>query len=186
VPRIIAGRLRGRTVHFPTHTELRPTPARVRETLFNWLMHDIRGAVCLDLFAGSGILGFEAYSRGAKHVVMVESSAQGAHALQANCDRFAAEGISICHLRFPDQAQRLLALGPFDIVFLDPPFASNLLSESVRWLEENELLASPARVYLETNHPFSKLVLPDDWTIFKEKKAGKVYYGLVDVKKRTT
>ncbi|TPW17985.1 MAG: methyltransferase, partial [Halothiobacillaceae bacterium] len=117
--RIIGGTWRSRRLEFPTVEQLRPTPDRVRETLFNWLQHRIGGARCLDLFAGSGALGFEALSRGANEVVFVEIDPAAVQALRANAQRLQADNAQIIH----EEALRYLAkpADPFDIIFLDPP-----------------------------------------------------------------
>src|SRR6202044_1338078 len=128
--RIIAGTWRGRRIHFPDMPALRPTPDRVRETLFNWLQHSIVDSRCLDLFAGSGALGLEALSRGAKEVVFVEQAQQAARALQAELQRLGGtprarilEQGAARYLRGPAQ--------PFDVIFLDPPFGRGALAEYV-------------------------------------------------------
>src|ERR1700729_3505697 len=128
--RIIAGVWRGRRIHFPELPALRPTPDRVRETLFNWLQHSVADARCLDLFAGSGALGLEALSRGAKEVVFVEQAVAASRALQEQLTRFGGERKG----RVTEMGATRFLRGPatpFDIVFLDPPFGRNALAEYV-------------------------------------------------------
>src|ERR1700675_3848327 len=146
--RIIGGGWRGRRVSFPDIPGLRPTPDRVRETLFNWLQHAIAGARCLDLFAGSGALGLEALSRGAGRLVFVEQAVAASRALQEQLNRFG--GASRAQVGEMGAARYLRSAGePFDIVFLDPPFGHGALAEYVPLLGEGLWLKPGALVYLE-------------------------------------
>ena len=156
---------------------LRPTPDRVRETLFNWLQTDIVGARCLDLFAGSGALGLEAASRGAGEVVLVEAAAPVARQLRTQVTRLQASGVEIRQ----QSAQAYLASGPvpFDGVFLDPPFQAGLLEPVCRCLSERRLLKSGAWVYVEMAAIAAPLVLPETWRWVRSGTAGDVAYGLV-------
>jgi 16S rRNA (guanine966-N2)-methyltransferase len=181
--RIIAGAWRGRRVHFPDVPELRPTPDRVRETLFNWLQHSVAGTRCLDLFAGSGALGLEALSRGAKEVVFIEQFAAAARSLEEQLVRFggAAKG-------------RVMAMGaarflrtpaePFQIVFLDPPFGKDALAEYIPMLDQGNWLAAGALVYLENERIAGVPTLPAHWELLKSKSAGEVGYHLARVNGR--
>jgi len=176
--RIIAGEWRSRQLLFEDAPELRPTPARVRETLFNWLQQDVIGSRCLDLYAGSGALGFEAASRGAKSVSIVESNAQACRLIKENTVKLSANQIKIIQ----SDVFRFLAgdTSSFDLVFLDPPFGKNMAQQTCQWLEDKGWLASRAKVYVEVE---SKLVLegmPPNWTILKSKKAGDVAYYLFE------
>ncbi len=174
--RLIGGRFRGRRLPFPDQPGLRPTPDRVRETLFNWLAPVIQGARCLDAFAGSGALGFEAASRGAGEVVLIERSPLVARQLQANAQTL---GVAEMRIRQADTLQWLAAAGqPFDIVFLDPPFADDLLEPAIAHLAGNGWLAPGARVYLETAHQSGFPPLPENWELIRDKTAGQVRYGL--------
>ena len=175
--RIIGGTWRGRKLRFPASAAIRPTPDRVRETLFNWLSTAIHGACCLDLFAGSGALGLEALSRGAAHVTFVESDAAAAHALRQHLAEWQAGN---ARLERTD-ALRFLAgeARPFDIVFLDPPFASELLSRSAALLEERHWLAAGARIYIECAAREGLPLLPATWRPLKAKQAGEVGYHLL-------
>ncbi|MDR5853492.1 16S rRNA (guanine(966)-N(2))-methyltransferase RsmD [Caballeronia sp. LZ062] len=158
---------------------LRPTPDRVRETLFNWLGQDLDGQRCLDLFAGSGALGFEAASRGASRVLMVERSARAAAQLRANLDRLAARNIEVAEA----DALRLaagLAPGSFDVIFLDPPFGDHALL--ARALELAAPLAAPdGAIYVECGEPLEPAGIEalTGWTVTREGKAGAVRYHLL-------
>jgi len=183
--RIIAGRWRGKRFRFP-ELDIRPTPDRVRETLFNWLQTRIEGAHCLDLYAGSGALGLEALSRGAASVVFVEHQRAAVNALRQLLRDWQASGATVVR----DEAQHYLAArgGPdpqaadagrgFDLVFLDPPFASGELPAAVAALARHGL-APDARVYVE-QHPDDELqqTLPASWRELRTGKAGEVRYYL--------
>ena len=152
---------------------MRPTPDRVRETLFNWLGQDLSGRRCLDLFAGSGALGFEAASRGAAEVVMVENSRAAFRALQENCRKLACSNIM---LRCEDGLGFALRQegGRYDVIFLDPPFQSGYLPKVLPLLADR--LAEDGLVYVETGEAFE----PDAaWEVLKRARAGKVYYQLI-------
>jgi 16S rRNA (guanine966-N2)-methyltransferase len=181
--RIIAGVWRGRRVHFPDMPALRPTPDRVRETVFNWLQHSIADARCLDLFAGSGALGLESLSRGAREVVFVEQFPAAAQALQEHLVRFggAAKGRvmqmgAARYLRTPGEA--------FDIAFLDPPFGANALAEYLPMLAEGHWLKPGGLVYLENERTAGEPKLPVGWELLKSKSAGEVGYHLARVNGR--
>ena len=171
--RIIAGKWRSRLVSFPPAAELRPTPDRVRETLFNWLGQRVDGLACLDLFAGSGALGFEALSRGAASVVMVESDREVAKALRESARVLEAEGVEIVQA----DALKYLERGrdKFDVVFVDPPFASDLAVRAMALLPG--LLNPGARVYVESG---AALVLPPSWRALHDDRAGAVRYALYE------
>ena len=176
--RIVAGNWRSRLLDIADVEGLRPTAERVRETLFNWLTPHITGARCLDLFAGTGALGLEALSRGAASVVFVERSAVAAGQLRRNVELLEAQGAEVVEadgLAYLERgAQR-----PFDIVFLDPPYAADLLDETCRLLAGSQLLADDALVYLELDRKGAVPDLPDGWQTKKDKTAGKVRYMLV-------
>jgi 16S rRNA (guanine966-N2)-methyltransferase len=177
VLRIIGGTWRGRKLRFPAGTAIRPTPDRVRETLFNWLGTAIDGARCLDLFAGSGALGLEALSRGAAHVTFVERDAAAARALRERLVEWQAGDARVERT----DALRYLAGAPqpFDIVFLDPPFASELLTRAAALLEERHWLAAGARIYVECAAREGLPPLPASWRPLKAKQAGEVGYHLL-------
>ena len=177
--RIVAGIWRSRVLEIADVEGLRPTSERIRETLFNWLTPEIAGRRCLDLFAGTGALGLEALSRGAKQVVLVEQSRKAASMLRKNVDSLDAtgavvhEGDAYSFLAGPDAAG-------FDVVFLDPPFADENLSELCRLLDEESVLAPGARVYLEQARSAPDVELPAGWRLSKDKSAGSVRYMLVE------
>jgi 16S rRNA (guanine966-N2)-methyltransferase len=177
--RIIGGRYRGRRLPIPNETGLRPTSDRVRETLFNWLAPVIAGARCLDAFAGSGALGFEAVSRGAGEVVLIEKSGAVARQLEANARRLGAEET---HILCADALGWLEGSGPpFDIVLLDPPFAEALWAPAIERLARRGWLKPGSRVYLEAPVRIGFPDLPPGWDLVRDKTAGQVRFGLVIV-----
>jgi len=174
--RIIAGKWRGRKLTFPDVEGLRPTPDRVRETVFNWLHAYLGYSKCLDLFAGSGALGLEAASRGADHVVMVESNRQASEQLRSHCRQLGADQ---CQVE-SKTAQQFLAGNStqFDIVFIDPPYQADLWTDMARQLVEGNALAENALIYLECPSRGDLPILPSEWQLIKDKKAGEVRYCL--------
>ena len=176
--RIVGGNWRGRKLHFPHTPSLRPTPDRVRETLFNWLQFEIAGRRCLDLFAGSGALGFEALSRGAAEVVFVEDDPAAAEAIRDSLRRLGCERARI----EPRDAFSFLRCGsggaPFDVVFVDPPYDERWLSRACTELEAGGWLAPGAFVYLEDEAGRGAPDLPAGWVLLRSKKAGDVGYHL--------
>ena len=170
--RIIGGTHRRRLIEFPDADGLRPTPDRVRETLFNWLGQTLDGRRCLDLFAGSGALGFEAASRGAAEVVMVERNRLVYRNLQENIKKLGFLNVALTSedgLEFAKQQN-----GSFDVIFLDPPFQSDYLSKLLPLLVDK--LAKGGMVYVESGVPFE----PDGaWRVTKQARAGVVYYQLL-------
>jgi len=171
--RIIAGTWRSRVVHFPDSPGLRPTPDRVRETLFNWLGQYLDGLACLDLFAGSGALGFEALSRGAKRVVMVEQDRATARALRESAAALEAGSAQIVE----SEALRFLETSGerFDIAFVDPPYASQLVHAVLERMPPH--LNPGARVYAESADPIE---LPAPWRAVRADRAGAVHFGLYE------
>lgn len=176
--RIIGGVHRGRYLGFPDHQGLRPTADRVRETLFNWLAPVIEGARCLDLFAGSGALGFEAASRGAREVAMIEATAAVARRLEENAELL---GVGDRVRVFCADALSWLGRdqGLYDIVFIDPPFAEDLAPRVLNRLAGSGRLAPGARIYVEQDVRQSLPALPEGWHLLREKKAGQVAYRLI-------
>lgn len=156
---------------------MRPTGDRVRETLFNWLAPVIAGSRCLDAFAGSGALGFEARSRGAGQVVMLERNARVVSQLSTNARLLSADGIEV---QQADTLRWLASTEPsaFDVVFLDPPFAEQLLPATLEQLSARPWLAPVARVYVETDAREPPPALPPGWEWLREKTAGQVRFGL--------
>jgi len=176
--RIIAGKWRGRKINFPTTSQIRPTPDSVRETLFNWLTPGISNARCLDLFSGSGALGFEALSRGAAHVVMVDKSTLVVERLKENAYLLGANHIEILCATFPERLNKVEG-NQFDVVFLDPPFNQGLIEPCCLWLEEKKCLSPNALIYIEAEKTLTPLPIPTHWEIIREKTAGQVSYYLV-------
>ncbi|QBF24663.1 16S rRNA (guanine(966)-N(2))-methyltransferase RsmD [Pseudomonas tructae] len=175
--RIIAGEWRSRRLSFPDAPGLRPTPDRVRETLFNWLAPHIAGAKVLDAYTGSGALYLEALSRGAGDSVALDSNPAAIASLRQNLETLRCPRGQVIQT----DAQRYLQGEPklaFDLVFLDPPFNQDLLTSTCALLEERRWLAENAWIYTESETPPSTLQLPGNWRLHREKKAGQVYYAL--------
>ena len=170
--RIVGGAWKSRLIAFPAKKDLRPTPDRVRETLFNWLGQDLTGAACLDLFAGSGALGFEAASRGARRVVMVERDPAIFRSLAAAREALEAGAVDLIR----GDALEFLRTdsGVYDVVFLDPPFDAGYWPRLAPLLPPR--LAPEGMVYHESAH------CPEtspEWQIRKRGRAGKVSYQLL-------
>lgn len=179
--RIIAGQWRGRRLGVPDLDGLRPTTDRVRETLFNWLMHDIVGARCLDLFAGSGALGLESYSRGAQMVELIESNSKAIENLHKNITALNKQSDSSGIKVVQATAQDYLSSPPsqaFDIVFLDPPYGSELLATTIDQLVHNKWLAANAMVYVEQASTVAELKLTNDWIKHRQGRAGRSAFYL--------
>jgi 16S rRNA (guanine966-N2)-methyltransferase len=170
--RVIGGKYRSRVLRVPARPGLRPTPDRVRETLFNWLGQSLEGLACLDLYAGSGALGFEAASRGARRVVMVEKDRVALAELERNRATLRAEQVEI--VAADALAYLAKSRDQFEVVFLDPPFRQNALQALLEKLPAR--LAAEARVYVEAEAP-----LPEAprWIELKRGKAGQVSYQLL-------
>ncbi|MGK2914004.1 MAG: 16S rRNA (guanine(966)-N(2))-methyltransferase RsmD [Porticoccaceae bacterium] len=180
--RIIGGRWRSRRLSFPAAPGLRPTGDRMRETLFNWLSPKLPGARCLDLFAGSGALGIEAASRGAAAVVLVERDSAVAAALKQNCALLAATEIEIVHAEALAWLEtRGEAYPPFDIVFLDPPFAANLVALASQRLVADHCLAPGALIYVERAIDSVGDHLYGNWRLLRTQPAGRVVCQLYQV-----
>ncbi len=177
--RIIGGEWRGRKLAFPEIVGLRPTPDRVRETLFNWLRDVIPGARCLDLFAGSGALGLEALSRGAALAVMVDQDAHAVRQLREHIDTLHARGAQA--IQSDAHAYLQGVRQPFDVVFLDPPYAHyELLASCCERLDSGCWLAPHAWIYIETESARGVPPLPLNWRVVRTKQAGQVGYHLVE------
>ncbi|AOW77260.1 16S rRNA (guanine(966)-N(2))-methyltransferase RsmD [Colwellia sp. PAMC 20917] len=173
--RIIGGSHRGRKLPVLMAEGLRPTTDRVKETVFNWLMPFIQDSLCLDCFAGSGGLGFEALSRGASHVSFVELNKAAAQQLLENQRLLKSANISIVNsdaLSFIEKN-----ISKFDIVFIDPPFRKNLVEQTAKRLDQHSL-ADNALIYIEMESEQNNQQLPMNWTLLKEKIAGQVAYRL--------
>lgn len=177
--RIIGGQWRSRKIHFTEVAGLRPTPDRVRETLFNWLQTVIVGANCLDLFSGSGALGFEALSRGAGHCLFIDSHPQCIKDINSNLQKLSAiNGETV----FGDTLQLLQQDSEtkrrYNIAFIDPPYAMNCALQCCRLLAEHQWLADESYIYIESATPIVEHELPDHWQMHRQKKAGNVNYHL--------
>jgi 16S rRNA (guanine966-N2)-methyltransferase len=174
--RIIAGTWRGRKLVFAPVPGLRPTPDRVRETLFNWLGLSVHGARCLDLFAGSGALGLEAASRGAAAVVLVDADPLVARTLEEQARALDARQVRIVQVA----CERYLRghVEPFDVVFLDPPYRQGVLPGCMELLEQRGWLAPDAWIYLEAERGLEP-PLPANWGSYRRKSTGQVGYHLV-------
>lgn len=182
--RIIGGKYKGRKLKVHDKEGLRPTTDRLKETLFNWLMMDIRNARVLDCFAGAGSLGFEAVSRGAESLVCIEKDKHAANQLKTNCGVLKADTqISVMQGDFFAKTQQLS--GPFDLVFVDPPFHKGMAAKTIASLFEQGLISSDSIVYLEqeSSSDFNIAVseFSDRFELIKEKKAGQVLAQLYRV-----
>ncbi|HET9865339.1 MAG TPA: 16S rRNA (guanine(966)-N(2))-methyltransferase RsmD [Steroidobacteraceae bacterium] len=176
--RIIGGRHRGRRLRFAAGVAIRPTPDRVRETLFNWLQPRLDGARVLDLFAGSGALGLEALSRGAAQVTFVEQDRRAAAAIEALLGEWRESGARVVRADALEWLAGAAGGAPFDIVLLDPPFDSALLATAAAALAAGRLLAADARVYVEHRARDPLPALPGEWRNIRDGRAGEVGYHL--------
>lgn len=175
--RIIGGKWRGRKLKFPDVEGLRPTPDRVRETLFNWLAPVIQQTICLDLFAGSGALGFEALSRGAQKVVFVDTSYKVIQQLKTNQNLLNCDAAAI----IKSNADAFLArqTEKFDIIFLDPPFHQGLIEKTCKEIFQYGALKPDGYIYIEREASLKEIALPTNFNILKERKAGQITYALI-------
>ena len=177
--RIIGGKWRSRKLTFPAVEGLRPSPSRVRETLFNWLTPFLPGSHCLDLFAGSGALGFEALSRGASSVTMVEQNTQVVSQLLKNKMLLNADELHI----LKQDALDLSSLDQqFDIIFCDPPFNKAFIQPLINDMYHKCLLKPDAKIYIETEKKLTHIIWPENWLLLKEKVAGDVRSRLFEAK----
>lgn len=175
--RIIAGQWRGRKLPVPLVEGLRPTPNRIRETLFNWLQARVDGATCLDVSAGTGSLCFEALSRGAKSAVMVESSHKAVSQIKENLKTLNCNDVKVI------ESSALIYLqgqvSAFDIIFLDPPFKSDLVVKCFTLIHERGWLKPGGLLYIEAPEKSDLPELPDNWSVHKSKTSGEVGYHLL-------
>ena len=178
--RIIGGSLRGSKLPFKENRSIRPTEGKTKETLFNWLLNDLEGKTCLDMFAGTGSLGIEALSRGAKEVVFVEKQKKLADSLKTNLKRLQvysssqvlnANAFSIDFDNLPYK---------FDILFIDPPFRENLIQRSLDFVKSSNLLTPKALIYLECETELELVALTRDLNLLKESKGGQTQYCLYE------
>ena len=173
--RIIAGQHRGRKLPVLMADGLRPTTDRVKETVFNWLMPYIQDAICLDCFAGAGSLGFEAYSRGAKSVTLIELNKAAAQQLNANKILLKASNIEILNTNAIDFLKQNTQ--EFSLVFIDPPFRQGLAEQAATALSQQGL-SKNALIYVEMEADNNQQIMPNNWQLLKEKIAGQVAYRL--------
>ena len=176
--KIISGKWRGRNIYFPASDRIRPTPNRTRETLFNWLQQDIQNSLCLDMFAGSGALSFEALSRGAAFCLAIDSFDEAIDSLHLNKNTLNAE-LEIIKGSIPTLEYNTDR--PFDIVFIDPPFHKNLILSSVQWLQNNKSFHSNSIIYIEHEVGFILEDHFDNLEIIKRKKTKETVYLLVRI-----
>ena len=176
--RIIAGKWRRRRIEFATIAGVRPTADAIRETVFNWLGDSVVNASCLDLFAGSGALGFEALSRGAQIVDFIDSNKTVVEFIRRNANHFMISNyVSECML-IPGSAHKLKHK-PYDIIFLDPPFHTKLLEQALQWIVDNKIVKEEGIIYYEVALADYAQLNPYQEYIVKSKKTKTIYYGLM-------
>lgn len=175
--RLISGKWRGKKLPVKDKEGLRPTTDRTKETLFNWLMHDIREANCLDCFSGSGSLSFEALSRYAQSATLLEKDKGAAAQLRENLKTLKIDNADVVETDSIQYLQQA-ATQAFDIVFVDPPFNKGLAQPCCMALERNNYLTAQAIIYLETEAQLQDLQLPENWKLLKQKSTGQVSYQL--------
>ena len=181
IVRIIGGQWRSRKLHFNDIPDLRPTPDRVRETVFNWLQPVIVGSRCLDVFSGSGALGFEALSRGATHCLFIDNHPQSTSDIQHNLKLLktdAGETMTGDSLQILQHLHESPSDKQFNVVFIDPPYAMNCALQCCQLLNEHQWLANEAYIYIESPTAIDEQQLPAHWNLHRQKKAGNVHYHL--------
>ncbi len=176
--RIIGGELRGQKIIFSDTIGLRPTGSRIKETLFNWINQDVKNSNCLDLFAGSGSLGIESASRGAKNITMIEKDHSAYIALKKSCSRLNLKSTTIIKADAITWLNENNIKEPFDIIFLDPPFMSNLIPMCCEILERGGLLSKPSYIYIEATRHQTTATVPKNWVLLRDNLAGQVAYKL--------
>lgn len=176
--RIIGGQWRSRRITFPDIPGLRPSLDRIRETAFNWLMPFIPGAKCLDLFAGSGALGFEALSRGAQFCCFVDNNPRVLACLHENAATLAIPTNQYLILRAQaPKKMPLLPNKPYDIIFLDPPFHQNLLNATIPWLTQNQVISAQTLIYMEMEKNTPSILSPA-WEIIRRQETSRIIFQL--------
>ena len=176
--RIISGKYKSRKITFPDRPEIRPTGDRIRESLFNWIHADIFDSRCLDLFSGSGALGIEALSRGAKMTTFVESDSETANCLERNLQTLKAENGIVVKADAISWLESQKNIEPFEFVFLDPPFKDNFLLGCISLLESNCMITKNGNIYIESETDIDQRQLPLTWQLKQKKQAGRVSYCL--------
>ena len=179
--RIIGGRYRGKKISV-VHEEIRPTSDRVRETLFNWLNPKLVNKCCLDLFAGTGILGIEALSRGAKKVVFVDHRLGIVSEIKNQVTKLQLNNTSVILSDSLSYLNDSKYLDPFDIIFLDPPFGVYSLEKLLEYIDKTKSLSPQGVVYYESSQSLGTTMISNSWDNYRESKAGNVYYGLLTKK----
>jgi 16S rRNA (guanine966-N2)-methyltransferase len=174
--RIIAGQWRSRKLAFPAVSGLRPTPDRVRETLFNWLF-DVRNLRCLDLFAGAGSLGLEALSRGAAHCDFIDASGEACAAIRQHCQLLTASA-TVKNAPLPQALETLAGTDGFDVIFIDPPYALDCINTCLDSLERLHLLKPEAFIYIENDSSHAAIAVPSTMRLYREKVQGQVRFSL--------
>lgn len=178
--KILSGSWKGRNISFLDKSDLRPTKNIIKETLFNWIQEDIQDSICLDMFAGSGSLGFEAASRGAKKVYMIDNNLEITNHLRSQKDYIGAKNISIINLSAFDFLKKNLK-DLANVIFLDPPFSLGIIEKVIKELSSSDNLADKCKIYVEI--PYKKntefqINTPINWELLKSKKSGDVAYLL--------
>ena len=178
--KILSGSWKGRNISFLDKSDLRPTKNIIKETLFNWIQEDIQDSICLDMFAGSGSLGFEAASRGAKKVYMIDNNSEITNHLRSQKDYIGAKNISIINLSAFDFLKKNLK-DLANVIFLDPPFSLGIIEKVIKELSSSDNLADKCKIYVEI--PYKKNIefqinTPINWELLKSKKSGDVAYLL--------
>ena len=179
--RIIGGRYRGRKISV-VHEEIRPTSDRVRETLFNWLSPKLVNKCCLDLFAGTGILGIEALSRGARKVIFVDHQQDIVSEIKHQITKLQLNNSSAILSDSLSYLENSKHLDPFDIIFLDPPFEVYSLETLLEYIDKAKLLNPQGMIYYESSQPQENSIISNSWDNYRESNAGNVYYGLLTKK----
>lgn len=178
--KILSGSWKGRNISFLDKSDLRPTKNIIKETLFNWIQKDIQDSICIDMFAGSGSLGFEAASRGAKKVYMIDNNLEITNHLRSQKDYIGAKNISIINLSAFDFLKKNLK-DLANVIFLDPPFSLGIIEKVIKELSSSDNLADKCKIYVEI--PYKKNIefqinTPINWELLKSKKSGDVAYLL--------
>ena len=176
--RIISGKYKSRKIIFPDRPGIRPTGNRIRESLFNWIQADIVNSRCLDLFSGSGALGIEALSRGAKITTFIESDFETANYLEKNLQTLNAPNGIVVRADAMRWLESQKNTEPFGFIFLDPPFKNNLLLDCISLLESNNIISDNGTIYIETEVDDNLRQLPPTWRLKQKKQAGRVSYCL--------
>jgi 16S rRNA (guanine966-N2)-methyltransferase len=180
--RVIGGTWRGRKISFADDEAIRPSPDRIRETLFNWLQNSIFDAKCLELYAGSGILSVEALSRGASHATIIDQTRATVDVIRQNLDSLDLEKSRFSCIQSDANVWLAAQTEPFNLIFLDPPFNSDELARILPIIQFNNLLTEEGFIYVESAEVLNPSMLPREWTIYRSKKAASVHYCLINNK----